>query len=650
MRGFLAMVQREVVERRMWLAAALVAGLMPLFAPLLPLGGAGTPAEGRGMMALVLAVSLMTAGSLALGLSMVGSDLAERRFGFYFARPLSAGAIWWGKLAGSFLIVMTAGVLAALPATLVGGKLVVEDIASLTASGPLLAVGGGVLVLLVLGLANILGVMGRSRSVWVILDLFGAVLVGGVIWTARERLMDAKAFSLLGWTSTTVLGCGLAILLAAGWAQVAVGRTDARAGHRALSITLWSGLGTLALALAAYAAWVLSAAPASIRWLREAQAAPGGSWALLSGRSPGRGDYEPTFLLDAETGRSLRLDARLRWWPHAPLFSADGKVAVWRKGKPEQVWFADLGAARPEVIATPIVLDPGVLALRLAPDGRRMFVLTARSLSVYSLPDGRQQRFVLAELPVGLVRMRPMTNDELWLGVWPGANRGWSDPVDATLWRLSLASGKIEQTGTLRTTRYRDGWLIPADPQGEFLLAFRVLDGRSQLCLHDVWTGEVIRSLVETADQALPQVSFLHDGRIVVGERPAGSGQPAHVRVFSRNGEEERLIELEPGHLWHFGGEAAPGLLVVSIGPDETWSWNAQRSGHAVLVDVDRGSVEKLPAGHVVVPGIGWGQPDRFPSSPGSGGALLFRTPEGRLARLDPSSRTFATVLDTRWE
>lgn len=646
MRGFLAMVKSEVVARRVWLAAALVAGLIPLFAPLLPLGGAGTPAEARSMLALVLAASLMALASIALGLSMVGSDLAENRLGFLFSRPISAGTIWWGKLTAAFLVVMVVGTLAGLPATVAGGSS--QEIASLWKNGAL--IGSGALVLLVLGLSHALGVVGRSRSAWVILDLLGAALVAGVIWTARERLMDAKAFSVLGWTSATVLGCGLAIVLAAGWAQVAVGRTDARAGHRALSITLWSGLGTLALALAAYAAWVLAAAPASIRLLREAQAAPDGSWVILSGRSPGRGDYEPTFLLDTETGRSLKLDARLRWWPHAPLFSADGKVAVWRKGKPAQVWFADLGATRPEVIATPIVLDPGVLALRLASDGRRLFALAARSLSVYSLPDGHQQRFVLAELPVGLVRMRPMTNDELWLGVWPGTNRGWNDPGNATLWRLSLSSGKLEQTGTLTATRYRDAWLVPADPRAELLLAFRVLEGRSQLCLHDMWTGEVTRSLVETADQALPQVSFLHDGRIVVGEHSAGDGQPARVRVFSRAGEQERLIELEPGHLWHFGGEAAAGVLVVSIGPDEAWWWRAPRSGRALLVDIDRGSVETLPVGYVVVPGVNGWYADQPPSSPGRATALLFRTPEGRLARYDPSSRSFATILDTRRE
>jgi len=44
MRGLLAVAQREVVDRRMWLLAALAAGLIPMAAPLLPWVDAGSVA------------------------------------------------------------------------------------------------------------------------------------------------------------------------------------------------------------------------------------------------------------------------------------------------------------------------------------------------------------------------------------------------------------------------------------------------------------------------------------------------------------------------------------------------------------------------------------------------------------------------------
>ncbi len=313
MRGFLAVAQREVVDRRMWLVAALAAGLIPLAAPLLPWVGSGTAAEARSMLASVLAATLVTAGALALGLSMVGSDLAERRFGFYFARPLSAGAIWWGKLAGSFLIVVLVGVLAAVPAALVGGTLVLQEVAGLPSDVAVFAGAAAVFVLLVLGLAHALGVMGRSRSVWIVADLVAAVAVGGALWAVGRRFMLAGPGTLMTWLLASSLAAVLVALLAAGWVQVAVGRTDPRRGHRALSATLWGALGSFALTVVGYATWVFAATPSSLDRLWEVMPAREGSWVVVSGDSAGRGDYYPAFLLDTATGRWVRLEPTSHW-------------------------------------------------------------------------------------------------------------------------------------------------------------------------------------------------------------------------------------------------------------------------------------------------------------------------------------------------
>ena len=70
-------------------------------------------------LGLALIVSLVLA--MALGGSVIARDLGERRLGFYFARPISGGAIWAGKLAAAAVLAVGAGVLVLLPASLFSG-------------------------------------------------------------------------------------------------------------------------------------------------------------------------------------------------------------------------------------------------------------------------------------------------------------------------------------------------------------------------------------------------------------------------------------------------------------------------------------------------------------------------------------------------
>ncbi|MGV8039449.1 MAG: hypothetical protein AB2L07_05025 [Thermoanaerobaculaceae bacterium] len=652
MRGFLAVAQREVVDRRMWLVAALAAGLIPLAAPLLPWVGSGTAAEARSMLASVLAATLVTAGALALGLSMVGSDLAERRFGFYFARPLSAGAIWWGKLAGSFLIVVLVGVLAALPAALAGGNLVVQEVAGLPSDVAVFTGAAAVFVLLVLALAHGLGVMGRSRSVWIVLDLVAAVAVGGILWAVGRRFMLAGPGTLMPWLLASSLAAVLVALLAAGWVQVAVGRTDPRRGHRALSATLWGALGSFALAVVGYAAWVFAATPSSLDRLWEVMPARDGSWVVVSGDSAGRGDYYPAFLLDTATGRWVRLQPTSHWWWFEPMYSADGLRAVWLQptgnspGDPRQVVLAELSEPQPRPVATSLVLGRGLRTVRLSPSGQRLAVRDEKTVSVYSLPDAALVRASRLDVHGRQISIRFATDEELALSVWPESGPSTATAVDAELWRLDVRSGKLERTGTLEGTRYRNAWGIPADPLGELRLAYHPRGSERELVLHDARTGAPRATLLTQPDQPLQGATFLADGRIVVSEHRTAAGEPARLHLFDRDGRLVRSVEMPGGKLGLFGGEVTPGVLAVRLGNLESW---AGRGGHAGLVDLEAGTVRRLSPGYVPIPNVGWWSPDRMLARPGSAGSRLFWTPEGGLALYDPASDRFTKVLDTLW-
>src|SRR5688572_31008663 len=105
MNAALAIARREVRERRSLLAAALILGLLPVaLKRLLPV-----PADDIGeLLSILLYLAFPTAVALAVGASIVGRDVVERRLGFYFSRPLSAGALWGGKFLGGALLVTAA--------------------------------------------------------------------------------------------------------------------------------------------------------------------------------------------------------------------------------------------------------------------------------------------------------------------------------------------------------------------------------------------------------------------------------------------------------------------------------------------------------------------------------------------------------------
>ncbi|MEE4272755.1 MAG: hypothetical protein V2I67_13865, partial [Thermoanaerobaculales bacterium] len=99
MKAFIALVWFEIRERKALLAAAAVASLLPLLAPLLPGTGNNPAADVREAVMWVMVICLVPLFALLLGVSFIGRDLSEGRLGFYYAQPLSGPTIWFGKLA-----------------------------------------------------------------------------------------------------------------------------------------------------------------------------------------------------------------------------------------------------------------------------------------------------------------------------------------------------------------------------------------------------------------------------------------------------------------------------------------------------------------------------------------------------------------------
>ena len=383
--GYLSVLRRELSERWLLAAAAALLGLVPLPVPLLPLGNVHGP-DARAGTAIALALIASTVLALVLGSTVLARDLAERRLGFYFSRPLPGWAIWAGKLTAAALLAFGSGFLILLPSLLLGDR---PD-----PSGYLVLWPTAVLALLLL--ANAVGIMARSRSVWLLLDLLAVAVLAGVVWSFTARLLSAGASGALIASQLGLLVALVLSLAAASAVQVTRARTDLRRGHRVLFLTLWTLLGLAVLGFGGYTRWVLSASPEdNVTEVAVVSLAPAGDWIAVGGKvGEGRAELETTFLLDTSSGRSFRLDSPTGSWGE-PAFSRDGRHAVWLQADglrvyPLTVHRLELG--RPGAKPTPTNIgfsDAVPHSLVLSPDGSRLACVAGDRILAQEVKTGR---------------------------------------------------------------------------------------------------------------------------------------------------------------------------------------------------------------------------------------------------------------------
>ena len=156
----LLVARRELRERRFLVLTALALGVLPFVVRSLPVWWAQDIGDD---LALLLALSFPPAVALAVGASMFGRDASEGRLRFYFARPLSAGALWAGKCLAAGTLVLVALVctfVSALMTESVGGRRL-QDIDALRMGGGLFSA-----LLFLMVLAHVASSFYRSRSRW----------------------------------------------------------------------------------------------------------------------------------------------------------------------------------------------------------------------------------------------------------------------------------------------------------------------------------------------------------------------------------------------------------------------------------------------------------------------------------------------------
>ncbi|HKV07402.1 MAG TPA: hypothetical protein VJ725_04625 [Thermoanaerobaculia bacterium] len=634
MRGFVAVVERELVERRLLAVVALVAGLLPFLVPFVSNVRHLDPVDVRSGSALAFCLTFTVVAAVVLGASVIAGDLAERRLGFYFSRPLSGAAVWGGKMAAAALLTLGGGLLVLLPAALAGGI----DLGSILPGQALradlfsLGISWVAAALFLILTSHAVSVMVRARSPWLAVDLVAAVVVGLLLWDARIDLLFARAlpFAPTSWDvlAAVLVFLGLAV---AGAAQVTRGRTDPRRGHRVLSLTLWGLLLLVAVAGQGLSRWMLNVSPEDLEQVTEVSSSPRGSWVAFSGPARYRGEYRPRFLLDTASGRSFRTGG---WWT---LFSEDGGRAVWMEPSgrslrsPEAVLYRlDLRDPKAAPAATSITFrEPFFFNLALSAGGECLASIQDRRLIVEDL--GREKILASIQLPgipgvlwqdgflrfldsghVLLLQRRPLRE-----GPAQRAEGGFE--VLAAVANLAPGSS-IEVRSLGKISGYPN---LSLSPDGERLF---IHGGREEVSrLLDVRTGREIASLTpgpETLWTSSPR--FLADGRIAFRK------SRQELLVFSPNLVLERTFRFKGALASEIGSQPAPGRLIVATARPGRASFSDPTPWQILLLDLTTGEVRSLASGLLPVEG-----PNRGPASAGS---RLFRNAQGGLVSLDPAT------------
>jgi hypothetical protein len=627
MNGFLTILIRELRERRLIALAALLAGLGSLAAPLLPGVAHLQPSEVRAGSALGLAVILTSALALLLGGSIIARDLAERRLGFYFARPLSGWAIWGGKLAAALVLTLGAGLLVLLPAGLLGDF----DLSGggsfpnpLGESLPAVAGTGAFVLLFLLLAAHAVSVIVRARSPWLVLDLLGACGVFLLLLHARDRLFYAGAFGTVLLLGLLALVLALLALLAASATQVLRGRTDLRRGHRTLSLTLWGVLLATGLATEGAASWILNVTPRDLTQGEVLAVDPAGSWIAVAGPAAYRRGFHPTFLLDAASGRFERTRISALADPGRLLFASGGGRAVWvePRGPVSTLGMTDLVSLDlrdPQAVPrrTNISYPDSPYRLALSADGRRVAAASDGRLVIDEVETGR----LLAAIDLsGNLRYPEMLRFASPTRVLLYQHEVSENPGDLLQSRLEIhaaeVGGRLTRVGETDGGRGFFFWRMSPDNRRFLTRGTR----GGPLRAHDAGNGAV---LAERPMERGFEATFLADGRIALVQ--AGEAW-RELLLLAPDLTELRRFRFDGARTLAVGGQPAPDRLTVATSAQPE---NIAEAGdyQARVLDLATGGSRVLGDGLLPVP--------FSKAGPKSAGPTLFRTAGGGLVRID---------------
>ncbi|HEX7421770.1 MAG TPA: hypothetical protein VF505_17930, partial [Thermoanaerobaculia bacterium] len=511
-------------------------------------------------------------------------ELSEKRLSFYFSKPVSASAIWFGKVMGAIVTIALCFAITFTPALLVAH--------SELRTGLGLSMGELILVLAIVAISFLLishavNTAMRSRSPLVALDL--ALFVGGValVWRIIRPLAINGAIKVMSWVAGGVLLMLPITLLAAGAWQLSRGRTDLRRSHRELSLFFWTSMAVVIVLTASYVAWVFSAGPKDIR-IDGVGSNAAADWIGISGPASHRGDYQPAFLVDLKTGKSVHVPRSMSRGVFTrsgnatvtidPVDLTDGRGEIHvRRLEPQ---YSDQATGITTTLWSPVVLsddlqrlavfDPGVVAI----------------LSVHDLPSKTMMASV--RIPFGEDgEMFFVSNDVVRF--FARENRGSiREPVprEIRIYEFNAKTRQLVQTGSVTAP---NGMALRLSPDGSTAIVsgypgkgvgtrLRIVDGR---------TGAE-RAVIE--GYAPFSVTPLANGGVAFIASKDGA---AFVRILDSHAQLVREIPLGTQGWVGNVRELVPGQKYVASVLQGQWK-NSGRNWALYVIDAQRGIVERI--------------------------------------------------------
>lgn len=559
MKNTLVVARRELTEKRFVLLTAVAFAVLAIVVPFVPGVHHGERRNALAVASLIFSTGFTAGLAAILGANIIGRELSDGRLSYYFAKPLSAGSIWFGKLIAATLLILVSFAIIVSPAFFAGISGVVRTWTNMGDSLPTIRLVLSAAAILFL-LGHVISTFVRSRSAWLIFDFVAAAVCGIAIWMVARSLLAGYAIHLtrsIWW----ILGIFAALaILAGGFWQLSRGRTDRKRSHVELSRFLWMTLGCGLLVLTGYTMWVTSVSFSNLipEMLDESRK---GSWALISGTGKHRDDYRASFLYNLGDGRTHRIPALNTW--SSTEFSDDEKTVGWVSrprlspaSDASELYIAKLDAPSPQVIATGI---PGGGGYSLSADGSRVAISRSSSLvTVYDLAS----RTSLGSARVPNARwVTPLFLSNDVVRIFDHANNG------TRIYEFDVAKKTFGQTGEAPVAF----WRFNAEKT-------RAITYWKQpnVTVYDARTGQLLTTLPVKPVTA----KFLTDGRIVaVDERNV-------MHVFSADGASSRSIALpaQPDSpIFDVGG----GLVAVVVKKDWT----------DLVVDIDHGAIVRTETG-----------------------------------------------------
>jgi ABC-type transport system involved in multi-copper enzyme maturation permease subunit len=569
----LVIAAREIRERKLVIIGAVLIAPLSALAPLI----SGAHSSQRGDILIVagaVTAVLYAAGlAIAIGGGIVGRDLRTGRMSFYFSKPVSASAIWFGKVIGALTTIAVAAIIILIPALAMGGRaweMRLDQPLRLLA----LVAGGAILLFLV---SHVVSTLIASRSPLVLADLAMFLTLLGVLLIVTRPLAIAGATYSVTFIVLGVLAASVLVILAAGARQLARGRTDARRNHIELSRVVWPVMLLVVLGAAGYSKWVRTLTPRNINLWGIAQS-PAGDWLVLEGVRHYT-DYHGAVLMNMTTGATKQVAA------HEVIFSRDGRTTAWLQpdgATQYRVTTMDLSRSTELRDTGIVVFDSGPMVL--SDDGQQLAVVNRDVLSVYEIESGKLLGSVrMAKLSVRVQELRMFFTKDGGVQLYYVVRSGGDDAVVHAA-RFVPASRRLSVTGTyvtdatnisLRTDSagqrvlLREGW-------GDNRHARKVLDG--------VTLAPTLPGL--PAGPSIFTAMFLADGSMAFVDK---AGERSLLKVVSASGQPLTEFPLVDSGTALLAGEVGKGRLLLSIsrGPLEKRTYSAQ------VINVSTGVIER---------------------------------------------------------